>query len=104
MNLLRCGLGLRLDGADSEPREGAMRTRKPPRPTTLTWCAQCGRAGLRREQDALDEACRYCGGEVMRKRFPTLTQARAACAVMHAARDKALREAAEARRLAGGSS
>ena len=70
-------------------------TRKPPRPATLTWCAQCGKAGLRKDGDPLDEACRYCGGDVMRKRFPTRSQAKTAQdALQAAARRKARQDAA----------
>ena len=52
---------------------------KPPRPTRMTWCEECGRAGLRyRESDPVDEACRYCGGAVKVRHYPTLTAAEAA--------------------------
>ena len=56
------------------------RKRLPRRPTRMTWCEDCGRAGLRwKATDPLDEVCRYCGeGEVKVRRYPTLTEAQAA--------------------------
>ena len=54
------------------------RITKPPRPTRMTWCAECGRSGLRwKPTDPVEEECRYCGGEVRVRHFPTLTQAQA---------------------------
>ena len=45
----------------------------------MTWCVDCGRSGLRfRETDPLDEACRYCGGDVMVCHYATLRQAQTA--------------------------
>ena len=42
----------------------------------MTWCVDCGRSGLRfRETDPFDEACRYCGGDVMVCHYATLRQA-----------------------------
>lgn len=56
------------------------RKKLPRRPPRMTWCEDCGRAGLRwKETDPLDEVCRYCvEGEVKVRRYPTLTEARAA--------------------------
>ena len=56
------------------------RKRLPRRPTRMTWCEDCGRAGLRwKETDPLDEVCRYCGeGEVKVRCYPTLREAQAA--------------------------
>ena len=61
------------------PRKRKRKT-LPPRPTRMTWCEDCGRAGLRwKETDPLDEVWRYCGeGEVKVRRYPTLTEAQAA--------------------------
>ena len=61
------------------PRKRKRKT-LPPRPTRMTWCEECGRAGLRwKETDPLDEVCRYCGeGEVKVRRYPTLRTAQAA--------------------------
>lgn len=45
----------------------------------MTWCEECGRSGLRyRETDPTEESCRYCGGEVKVRHYPTLTAAEAA--------------------------
>ena len=52
--------------------------RKPPRPTTITWCPRCLRAGMRLDKDEIDRRCRYCGGPVTNRRHPTLRRARAA--------------------------
>ena len=41
------------------------------RPTLVTWCDGCGAAGIRSAADLLDELCRYCGGDVKRRRFPS---------------------------------
>ena len=38
------------------------------RPTLVTWCDA---AGIRSAADLLDELCRYCGGDVKRRRFPS---------------------------------
>ena len=71
-------------GVDCKQTGSGLRKRKrkrlPPRPTRMTWCEDCGRAGLRwKETDPLDEVCRYCGeGEVKVRRYPTLREARAA--------------------------
>ncbi len=56
------------------------RKRLPPRPTRMTWCEDCGRAGLRwKATDPLDEVRRNCGEvEVKVRRYPTLTEAQAA--------------------------
>ena len=40
-------------------------------PTLVTWCDGCGAAGIRSDADLLDELCRYCGGDVKRRRFPS---------------------------------
>ena len=52
--------------------------RKPPRPTTITWCTICLRAGMRLDKDRLDKTCRYCGGLIAQRRYPTLRRARTA--------------------------
>ena len=52
--------------------------RKPPRPTTITWCTRCLRAGMRLETDEIDPRCRYCDGAITSRRYPTLRRARAA--------------------------
>lgn len=36
----------------------------PAKPTRVTWCIVCGRAGVRSEDEPLDVACRYYKGEV----------------------------------------
>lgn len=53
---------------------------KPNHPTTITWCSDCCRAGLRFDGDEVDEACRYCGGDVFRRKYATLGRARRAVA------------------------
>ena len=58
----------------------AERRKQPPKPTLVTWCPEpnCGRSGMRKPDELLDETCRYCdAGDVRVKRFPTRTQARA---------------------------
>ena len=47
-----------------------------PKPTRITWCVGCGRAGERKPGDLLDEVCRYCGGDVRTKMFPVRKAAR----------------------------
>ena len=60
-------------------KAAAERRKQPPKPTIVTWCPEpdCGRSGMRRPDEPLDETCRYCdSGEVRMRRFPTRTQAR----------------------------
>ena len=40
-------------------------------PTLVTWCDGCGAADIRSDADLLDGLCRYCGGDVKRRRFPS---------------------------------
>ena len=63
---------------------------KPPTPALVTWCASCGRAGMRKPGETLDETCRFCTtGEVRVKRFPDRRQARAHAAKLQAKRARA---------------
>ena len=47
-----------------------------PSPTVVTWCDQCGKAGIRKRRDELDVECRYCGGDVRRRTLPSRLEAR----------------------------
>ena len=47
-----------------------------PSPTVVTWCDQCGKAGIRKRRDELDVECRYCGGDVRRRTLPSKLEAR----------------------------
>ena len=64
--------------------------REKPVPTTVTWCPSCGRAGMRKPGEPLDETCRFCTtGEVKVKRFPDRRHARAHAAKLQAQRNRA---------------